>query len=69
MLVSVELDADFSVGCAHPAMQPPIPTTYPHPAIRGWFYLSAVCPVVLVAANLYSLPQYLVPSKKPQGGE
>jgi hypothetical protein len=31
MLVSVELDADFSAGCAHPAMRPPIPATHPHP--------------------------------------
>jgi len=31
MLVSLELDADFSRGCARPAMQPPIPTTHPNP--------------------------------------
>jgi hypothetical protein len=24
-----EIRADFSRGCAHPAMQPPIPTTHP----------------------------------------
>jgi hypothetical protein len=41
----------------------------PHPAIRGWFYLSPACRVVLGAANNYSRLQYLVPSKKPQGGE
>jgi hypothetical protein len=30
MLVSVELGADFSAGCAHPAMRPRIPATHPH---------------------------------------
>src|SRR5215217_4247167 len=34
MLASTKLVADFSRGCAHPAMQPPIPTTHPHPAAR-----------------------------------
>jgi hypothetical protein len=26
-----EIGGGFFEGCAHPAMQPPIPTTYPHP--------------------------------------
>jgi hypothetical protein len=30
MLVFVELGADFSRGCARPAMQPPISATHPH---------------------------------------
>src|SRR5215217_2541352 len=34
MLVSLKLMADFSRWCAHPVMQPPIPTTHPHPAAR-----------------------------------
>ena len=46
----------------------PLLKTHPHPAIRGWFYISAASPVVLGAANTYSLLQYLVPSNKPQGG-
>jgi hypothetical protein len=44
--------------------------THPPPcAIRGWFYVSPACPVVLGAVNSYSLPPFLVPSKKPQGGQ
>src|SRR5829696_4029036 len=31
MLVTVKLGADFSRGCAHPAMQPPISATHPPP--------------------------------------
>ena len=31
MLAFLKLVADFSRGCAHPAMQPPIPTTHPTP--------------------------------------
>src|SRR5215218_11493859 len=34
MLAFLKLVADFSRGCSHPAMQPPIPTTHPHPAAR-----------------------------------
>jgi hypothetical protein len=34
MLVSTRLGADFSIGCAHPAMQPPISATHPHPNKR-----------------------------------
>src|SRR5215210_3724349 len=32
MLVSAKPRADFSRGCAHPAMQPSISTTHPYPA-------------------------------------
>jgi hypothetical protein len=35
MLTSLRLAAGFSRGRAHPVMQPPIPTTHPHPAVRG----------------------------------
>src|SRR5215213_5237854 len=34
MLAFLKLVADFSRGCAHPAMHPPIPTTHPHPTIQ-----------------------------------
>ena len=34
MLAFLKLVADFSRGCAHPAMQPPIPATHPHPATQ-----------------------------------
>src|SRR5215212_158451 len=44
MLVSMKLGADFSRGCAHPAMQPPISATHPplldsrisSPEASGW---------------------------------
>src|SRR5215207_8726661 len=35
-----------------------------HPAIREWS-MPASCPVILAAANLYSLVRYLVPGNKP----
>src|SRR5215213_7884284 len=33
MLASTKLMADFSRGCAHPAMQPPFSATHPHSAL------------------------------------
>jgi hypothetical protein len=69
MLVSSKPGADFSRGCALPATRARISATHPHPAIRGWFYVSPACAVVLGAAHLYSLLQYLVPYKKVQGGK
>jgi len=35
MLTSVKLGADFSRGCARPAMQPLISTTHPHLATQA----------------------------------
>ena len=32
MLAFLKSGADFSKGCAHPAMQPPIPATHPRSA-------------------------------------
>jgi hypothetical protein len=69
MLISLKMEADFSRGCVLSMIRPAFLLTLPHPAIRGWFYVSAACPVVLAGANLYSLLPYLVPSDKPQGGE
>jgi hypothetical protein len=69
MHVSVELEADFSRGCAGKRIDPLLFATHPYPALRRWFYISPACPVVLGAVNLYSLLQYLVPSKKQQCGE
>src|SRR5215218_9361718 len=34
MLAPMKPGADFSRGCAHPAMQPPIPATHPRPATQ-----------------------------------
>jgi hypothetical protein len=34
MLAFLKSGADFSKGCAHPAMQPPIPATHPRPATQ-----------------------------------
>jgi hypothetical protein len=34
MLAFLKLVADFSSGCAHPAMRPPIPATHPYPVTR-----------------------------------
>jgi hypothetical protein len=34
MLALPKLSADFSMGCVHPAMQPPIPATHPTHAQR-----------------------------------
>jgi hypothetical protein len=34
MLAFLKMVADFSRGCAHPAMQPPIPATHPHPSAQ-----------------------------------
>jgi hypothetical protein len=35
MLASLKPAVDFSKGCAHPAMQPPIPTTHATPQRTG----------------------------------
>jgi hypothetical protein len=64
------LNADFRRGCADWEISHLLlATRHFHAAVRELFYVSPACPVVLAAANLYSRPQYLVPSKKPQGGE
>src|SRR5215211_1395192 len=34
MLTPAKMGADSSRQCAHPAMQPPIPTSHPHPSAR-----------------------------------
>ena len=69
MLAFLKLVADFSRGSVRLGRLVSTSQDPPHPAIRGWLYVSASCPVVFAAANLYSLRQYLVLGNNLQDGE
>jgi hypothetical protein len=69
MLISEELVADFSAGCAGRRISHLLFATHPYrSAIREWFYASRPCAVILASANLYSLLLYLVPRNKRRAG-
>jgi hypothetical protein len=61
----LQIGTGFFGGVCDKEDRYPLLKTHPHPAIRGWFYIGAACPVVLGAANVYSFLRYLVPSKRP----
>jgi hypothetical protein len=61
MLVSVKVNADFSWGCADRGISHLLLATHPyHPCSREWFCTNTRRPMILAAANLYSLLHYLV---------
>jgi hypothetical protein len=66
---SSEPESVFSSGCADKGIGHSLFATHPHPAIRGWFNITAACPVVLVAVNLYSPLQYLVLAISRKAGQ
>jgi hypothetical protein len=63
-----ETGGEFVAGYAGKRIGHLLFATHPHhAAVREWYCASTPCPVVLAAANLYSLLQYHEPSDKPQG--